>query len=156
MGITLEEIVKRLDAFEKEKKDKANESVVDEHSFDPDYEGEVVTIVVTKSNGETMTLEDVMVYSDQAYNEGDVITDSYFGSYTLSAVVHETIDGQDVTYSYPGYLFAVTTTGELAMGGAHVIFKMPLDENLAVALMLIMMAAAYGVFRFRKKRTELA
>ena len=28
MGITLEEIVKRLDAFEKEKKDKANESVL--------------------------------------------------------------------------------------------------------------------------------
>lgn len=124
--------------------------------LDPEYEGEIVTIVVTKSNGETMTLDDVMVYSDQAYNDGDVITDPYFGRYTLAAVVHETIDGQDVTYSYPGYLFAVTPTGELAMGGAGVIFKMPLEENLAVALMLIMMAAAYGVFRLRRKHIELA
>lgn len=126
--------------------------------FDPEYEGKVVTIVVTKSNGETMTLQDVMVYSDQAYNDGDVITDSYFGSYTLSAVVHETIEGQDVTYSYPGYLFPVDPiTGKLAaLGAGNVIFKMPLEENIAVALMLIMMAAAYGAFRLRKVHAELA
>ena len=46
MGITLEEIVKRLDAFEKEKKDKANESVVDEHSFDPEYEDDNIKAIV--------------------------------------------------------------------------------------------------------------
>lgn len=125
--------------------------------IDSEYEGEFVTIDVTKSNGETMTLVNVMVYSDQAYNDGDVITGPYFGSYTLSAVVHETIDGVDVTYSYPGYLFPVTPAGKLAdLGAGSVIFKMPLEENLAVALMLIMMAAAYGAFRLRKKHAELA
>ena len=46
MGITLEEIVKRLDAFEKEKKDKANENIVDEHSFDPEYEDDNIKAIV--------------------------------------------------------------------------------------------------------------
>ncbi len=124
--------------------------------YDPTYDGEIVTIVVTKSNGETMTLEDVMVYSDQAYNDGDILTGTLQGNLTLAAVVHERIDGVDVTYSYPGYLFAVNPDGTLAMGGAGMIFKMPLDENLAVALMLIVMAAAYGVFRLRRKHVELA
>lgn len=124
--------------------------------FDPSYDPEVVTITVTLSNGETMTLEDVMVYSDQAYNEGDIVRGSLQGDLTLAAVVREKRDGVDVTYSYPGYLFAVNPDGTLAVGGAGMIFKMPLEENLAVALMLIMMAAAYGVFRLRRKRVQLA
>ncbi len=126
--------------------------------YDPTYDPEVVTITVTLSNGETMTLEDVMVYSDQAYNEGDIVRGSLQGDLTLASVVRETRDGVEVTYSYPGYLFPVDPiTGKLAaVGGANMIFKMPLEENLAVALMLIMMAAAYGAFRLRKKRAELA
>ena len=67
----------------------------------------------------------------------------------------------EVTISYPGYLFLVDGSGYLKasteQGGFDgFIFKMPLEENLAVALMLIMMAAAYGAFRLRKKRANLA
>lgn len=123
--------------------------------YDSEYEPQELTITVTLSNGETRTIT-ALCYSDQAYNEGDVVKGALVGDLTLSAVVHETIEGQDVTYSYPGYLFAVNPDGTLAMGGADFIFKMPLEENLAVALMLIMMAAAYGVFRLRRKRVQLA
>ena len=124
--------------------------------FDPNYDPEFVTITVTLSNGETMTLEDVAIYSDQAYNEGDIVRGTLQGDLILAAVVQEKRDGVTVTYSYPGYLFAVNPDGTLAIGGAGMIFKMPLEENIAVALMLIMMAAAYGAFRLRKVHAELA
>lgn len=126
--------------------------------FDGEAGAEEMTFTVTKSNGAVASIT-ALVYSDQVYNDGDVITSPYFGTRTLSSVVHETgPNGEDVTYSVPGYLFPVNPiTGQLdSLGGADVLFKMPLEENLAVALMLIMMAAAYGVFRLRKKYAELA
>ncbi len=120
---------------------------------------QVTNITVTLSNGETETLTDVLIYSDQAYNEGDAITGGVLSG-TLASVAKYRIDDEVVTFSYPGYLLLVDGSGFLigegALGGGAVIFKMPLEENLAVALMLIMMAAAYGAFRLRKKRTELA
>lgn len=119
---------------------------------------EDLEITVTCSNGETETLV-VLAWSDQAYNEGDAVLGSITG--TLSATAKYDLHGDEVTISYPGYLFLVDGSGYLKasteQGGFDgFIFKMPLEENLAVALMLIMMAAAYGVFRLRKKRAELA
>lgn len=46
MKISLEEIAKRLDDFEKKKKEETNDSVVDEHSFDPDYEDDNIKAIV--------------------------------------------------------------------------------------------------------------
>jgi hypothetical protein len=119
---------------------------------------EDLEIDVTCSNGETETLV-VLAWSDQAYNEGDAVLGVLTG--TLAATAKYNLHGEEVTISYPGYLFLVDGSGylksESSTGGAEAfIFKMPLEENLAVALMLIMMAAAYGVFRLRKKRANLA
>lgn len=50
MSISLEEIVERLDEFEKNRKEKAkakpDDAVADEHSFDPDYEEDDIKAVV--------------------------------------------------------------------------------------------------------------
>ena len=122
--------------------------------------GEDLEITVTCSNGDTETLT-VLAWSDQAYNEGDALSGVGSLTGTLSAIAKYDLHGDEVTISYPGYLFLVDGSGYLVSyteqgGWDGFIFKMPLEENLAVALMLIMMAAAYGVFRLRKKRTELA
>lgn len=119
---------------------------------------EDLEINVTCSNGNTETLV-VLAWSDQSYNEGDAVSGIITG--TLASTARYNLHGTEVTISYPGYLFLVDGSGFLIasteQGGFDgFIFKMPLEENLAVALMLIMMAAAYGVFRLRKKRTELA
>ena len=127
--------------------------------MDDEYEPQPITITVSLSGGETMDME-VYCWSDQAYNAGDVVTGTSWGNLTLSATAKTTVHGEEVTISYPGYLFAVDASGNLlgdgALGAGGFLFKMPLEENLAVALMLIMMAAAYGAFRMRRKRAELA
>ncbi len=122
--------------------------------------GEDLEVTVTCSNGETETLV-VLAWSDQAYNEGDAVSGVGSLTGTLAATAKYNLHGSEVTISYPGYLFLVDGSGYLVsyteQGGFDgFIFKMPLEENLAVALMLIMMAAAYGAFRFRKKRANLA
>lgn len=119
---------------------------------------EDLEINVTCSNGNTETLV-VLAWSDQSYYEGDAVSGIITG--TLASTARYNLHGTEVTISYPGYLFLVDGSGFLIasteQGGFDgFIFKMPLEENLAVALMLIMMAAAYGVFRLRKKRANLA
>lgn len=139
--------------------DYGSDEVGADYGVDDLPEPEYFSITVNLPSGGTEDIE-VMAWSNHAYAAGDVLTGTSFGTLTLSATgIFDSAEGE-ITISYPGYLFAVDNNGKIvsegSLGGGGLIFKMPLEENLAVALMLIMMAAAYGVFRLRKKRANLA
>ena len=140
--------------------DYGSEEVGADIPIDNTYVPEDITITVALPEGGTMDIN-VYCWSDQAYNEGDIVTGTSFAPLVkLSSTAKTEVQGKPVTISYPGYLFAVDNSGNLlgatALGAGGFLFKMPLDDNLAVALMLILMAAGYGAVRMRRKRVEVA